>query len=321
MVDEFHDRKVAGGAPFNVARSLAALVAPAKVLLLSALNSDDTAGQCILASMRRFHLDEAGLQLTPAWPSGRVSVSEQAGAGSPDDAGEGSGAHVFTIHGPAAWEHIALAPAQALLAHTRPRIFYFGSLAQRSEPSRRSVRALAEQARAQAALCYLDLNLRPGSSEPDLAAQSLSRADWVKVSEGELAQLFAWFGRASDAELDPLAAPIELSGAVDALQQRFGLRMLVLTRGAAGYAAFGAGGQVLMEGAAAPVPRLVDTVGAGDAFSAMLLAATLRRQTLVQALALANRYAAALCGERGPIPDGDAFFAPWRAALAEETRT
>ncbi|HLO94960.1 MAG TPA: PfkB family carbohydrate kinase, partial [Burkholderiaceae bacterium] len=84
---------------------------------------------------------------------------------------------------------------------------------------------------------------------------------------------------------------------------------------AAGYACFGPDGEPLAEGRGRQDLTLVDTVGAGDAFSAMVLAAHLRQLPLAPALSLANGYAAAICGQRGPIPDADSFFQPWRETL------
>ncbi|MBB4841834.1 fructokinase [Paucibacter oligotrophus] len=292
LVDEFHDGPVAGGAPFNVARSLAALGGRA-ITLVSRLGADDAAGRLILQSLRRFGLDETGLQVDDELPSGRVTVTEQAGAD-----------HAFTIHGPSAWDALALAPALARLEALRPRFFYFGSLAQRAEPARATVQALAERAGELGAVRYLDLNLREGSSSPELAEQSLRRADWLKVNEQELSQLFSWFG-----------AP-----AVQNLMARFDLQGLILTRGSAGYVLFNAQGQVEGEGEGQVLPALVDTVGAGDAFSAMLLAALLAGQPIAAALALANRYAAAICGVRGPIPADDGFFTPWGVASGALSR-
>jgi sugar/nucleoside kinase (ribokinase family) len=50
----------------------------------------------------------------------------------------------------------------------------------------------------------------------------------------------------------------------------------------------------------------------------MLLAALLRGHDWPLALSLANGMAAAMCGERGPVPaELDRFYAPWRAALEQ----
>lgn len=97
LVDEFAEGPVAGGAPFNVARSLAALGGAPR--LASRLNPEDAAGRCVLQSLRRFGLDERGLQLDLAHATGRVSVLE-----------DGPGQHRFVIHANAAWDFLDAAP-------------------------------------------------------------------------------------------------------------------------------------------------------------------------------------------------------------------
>lgn len=52
LIDDFHDGPVAGGAPFNVARSLAALGVPA--LFISRIGTDDADGRLVLQSARRY---------------------------------------------------------------------------------------------------------------------------------------------------------------------------------------------------------------------------------------------------------------------------
>jgi len=297
LVDEFSDRQVAGGAPLNVARSLAALGVPA--LLGTRLGAHDAGAALILGSMGRFGLDRAGLQFDAQHPTGRVRVIES------------SGSHRFHIDEDAAWDWIEAAPLLALARQQRHSVVYFGSLAQRQPVSRASLRGVLQACGERQALRFLDLNLREGASEADLTAACLQQADWVKLNDAELGQLLAWFdlpGRGDD-------APAALSGAVSLLMRRFALRRLVLTRGALGYASFDADGRVEAQGEAVAVPALADTVGAGDAFSAMLLAASLSGVELASALALANGFAAAMCGQRGPAPADDDFFLPWRRAL------
>jgi fructokinase len=303
-----------------VARSLGALLADerggsAPVCLVSRIGHDDAGGALIRASLQRFGLATEAVQIDPTHASGRVTVSEQFAAdGSP-------AGHSFHIHTPAAWDFIATEPAVAALEALRPRFFYFGTLAQRGAVSGASIQALAERARSLGCTRYLDLNLRAGTDTPELAAASLAQADWLKVNDEELGLLLRWFGRAGDAALNPLGEAQALSPAVGALMQRFGLQRLILTRGSAGYAAFDADGALLVQGAGLAIAQVVDTVGAGDAFSAMLLASQMRGHALPASLQLANRYAAALCGERGPMPEDDTFFLPWRQALQQQTLT
>jgi fructokinase len=97
---------------------------------------------------------------------------------------------------------------------------------------------------------------------------------------------------------------------------RFAMQRLALTRGPEGWAWYGPDGVLEAEGAGVPQPQLVDTVGAGDSFTAMLLAGQALGRRMPDVLALANRYAAFICGIRGPLPAEAAALLPWQQALA-----
>jgi len=150
----------------------------------------------------------------------------------------------------------------------------------------------------------LDPNPRPalGADRTVLLEQWLPRADVVKVSEEDL----EWI------------CPGEMVSEVAHRWRAAGPALVVVTRGADGVYALGPAGEVDLP--AVPVD-LVDTVGAGDAFMAGLLAALteagllsreglrgLRTEDLNTVLAYAQRVAAFTCTRLGADP-------PWRADL------
>jgi fructokinase len=296
LVDCFASGLQPGGAPFNVARSLTALGVP--VTMITRIGASDEAGSLVLASARQFGLSLAGVQRDAQHATGMVTV-EQDGA-----------AHRFVIHDNAAWDHIDLEQGRAALVDVTPAVVYFGTLAQRSPVSRNTLRTLLRETQA---LRYLDLNLRDGTDNQALAQESLALADWLKVNDEELDQLLRWFVHPGL----PVAAwgTSAHQGALTRLMHQFQLQRMLVTRGAQGYASFDARGDIEAQGPGESGLQLVDTVGAGDAFSAVTLAAHLAGWQPAPALALANRYAAAICGQRGPLPQNQDFFEPWRLAL------
>jgi fructokinase len=302
LMDRFADGDVVGGAPFNVARSLAAFGVPTTFVGRIGDNDDD--GARVLASALRFGLHDGPIQRDPLRATGAATVIERGGE------------HRFEIHADAAWDHLDLAAARTALRAAAPGIVYFGTLAQRNAASAQTIDALLEQT---GALRYLDLNLRSGQDNRDVARHSLERADWVSVNDDELRTMLVWFAPQADAAAADDS--VALRDGIRCLMERFRVARLIVTRGARGYAAFDLRGRCIAQGAAHAVTPVVDTVGAGDAFSAGFIALQSAGCTMAASLAAANRYAAAVCGQRGALPEDAAFFRSWRAALGLQPRT
>jgi len=299
LVDDFGDRQVIGGAPFNVARHLAALGQEA--LMLTRVGLDDN-GARMRAEFVRFGLSMAGLQVDAALPTGTVRVVRCAGDG-----------HRFTILPHQAYDAIEAQAAAAALAAARPATLYFGTLAQREAPSR----AALERVLAATSACrYLDLNVRAGQVTERCVFASLHAADIVKVNEEELQDLFGWYTHMRLPTDDTAAADVRRACAT--LLRVFNLAGLIVTLGPRGAVWFGTGDAVHAASAPAAPAALADTVGAGDAFSAVFLLGRARGWPLDVILARANEFAGAVCGIPGAVPDDLAFYRPfierWSAA-------
>ncbi|MES2149264.1 MAG: PfkB family carbohydrate kinase [Pseudomonadota bacterium] len=298
LVDDFLTEQVVGGAPFNVARNLAAFMAPQ--LMITRIGSDRNA-VVVRSEFERFAMSEAGLQVDAMEETGRVIVER------------GKRGHRFVILPRQAYDFIK--PEQALEALTRaaPDIIYFGTLAQRSERSRETLYQLFE---ASGATRYLDLNMREGQVEERTVYRSLHAADIVKVNEEELQALFKWYF-----DIGPDEPPMEsdeVRAACAALVQMFALEALIVTLGHRGSVYFGADGAVVVNRDNPAPPFVIDTVGAGDAFSAIFLLGRMRGWALETTLSRANEFAGAICAIPGAVPRDMGFYdkwvARWRAA-------
>jgi len=292
LVDDFATEQVVGGAPFNVARHLAAFMAPQ--LMLTRIGKDQP-GQAVRAEFERFAMSEAGLQVDAIEETGRVLVERGA-----------RGGHRFTILPNQAYDFIDRAQAEAAVEHAQPGIFYFGTLAQRHERSRATLMALL---RATPALRYLDLNLREGQVDERTVTRSLQEANIAKVNEEELQAMFGWYFQIKPD--DAAMAAEEVHASCQALLQMFSLDALIVTLGHRGSVYFGADGQVLMHRDNPAPPFVIDTVGAGDAFSAIFLLGKMRGWPLDLSLARANEFAGAICAIPGAVPRDLGFYDQW----------
>jgi fructokinase len=298
LVDEFPTGQVVGGAPFNVARHLAAFMAPP--LMITRIG-DDRNGAAVRAEFERFVMPETGLQVDPIEETGRVVV-ERDGV-----------SHRFNILPRQAYDFIEPQAAVASLAGVNPGMVYFGTLAQREDRSRQALAAVLEAAAP--ARRFLDLNLRQGQVGETVVTRALQAADIVKVNEEELQALFQWYF-----QIGPKDAPLsteEVHAACRALMDRFTLEALVVTLGHRGSVYFGADGSLVASRDNPAPPFVIDTVGAGDAFSAIFLLGRLRGWPLELTLARANEFAGAICAVTGAVPRDMNFYDKWVARWRE----
>lgn len=281
--DAMPDGLFLGGAPYNVACHLQRL--GQRVTLVSRVG-EDVLGREVLRRMEATGLGTDFVQVDPVLPTGFVEVAIDAN-GIPD----------YEIVQPVAWDEIALNEGlRDGAAHARAVIF--GSLAQRQKASRRTVQALSEIG----SLTVFDVNLRPPFVSPMIVRASLEAADYVKLNEDELYTMAQWFH-----------FPCELTDAVNALAKSFDCRLVCVTRGEAGAALWREGYWLEHPGYAADVR---DTVGAGDAFLAALLASVLEGRSNEVSLDLACRLGAFVATKSGATPAYEVETLEQIAALA-----
>lgn len=290
LFDCFADHRVLGGAPFNVAWNLRGL--GLDPLLVSAIG-EDAPGQEVRQAMEAWGLDVSALQVRSDHATGRVDVTLQ----------DGEPSYRF-------WEDVAFdhlqPPAEALLGE-RMGLLYHGSLVFRSPQVRRGIVALKRAARWPV---FVDVNVRQPYFEDTWVSDLIGQAEHVKLNLDELRRLAP----------EPLAAEAQAGAAAGgdaarqtwrhlarSLQRAHGIQNVWITAGQQGAAWVGPDGEFQDVPAAAAEP-LVDTVGAGDAFAAMIIRGLLRGDAPIDSLRAAADFAARVCGLRGATVADPLFY-------------
>lgn len=280
LVDVFPDSKVLGGAPFNVARHLQAF--GATPLLITRTGNDETR-DALLAEMARLGMDERGIQTDMNHPSGTVNVTL-------DEKG-----HRFDILPDQAYDHIHAGVVHMIALAVRPKMVYFGTLAQRSHASRRALSALLSSSDSPR---FLDLNLRAPWYDLQTIKRSLRRADILKLNDEELSKIAAM-----------LRLPGELAQQAASLAHQYDIEQILVTCGDKGAWHIDRGGCAIH--ANAEKTEVADSVGAGDGFSTMMILGQICDWPIELSLSRANAFAAAICGIRGAVPSDPSFYDPF----------
>ncbi len=285
LIDRFPGGEVLGGAPFNVARHLRAFgCAP---VLITRIGLDE-AGTRVLQALESSGLATHGVQLDSIHSTGVVEVRFTS-----------EGSHRFDILPDQAYDHIHPRLARIAAVAAKPELVYFGTLAQRAD----SHRALRHMLRAASGQRFLDINLRN---------------PWVNIERLHWSLKHANIMKANDAELELANQLLDLRGGsaeaqAELLLRRYSLRGVLVTCGAGGAWWLDDSGLTAMP--SAPVTDIRDTVGAGDAFSAVFMLGLLHGWSIPLTLRRAHHFAGAICQIRGAVPANgifyDAFIREW----------
>lgn len=272
--------EILGGAPFNVAWHLQAL--GNHPVFISKIG-DDVLGDRILQSMRGLGLETEAVQIDSNYPTGRVEVTL--------DNNEPS----YTIVANSAYDFIS---AEQVPLPRANGILYHGTLCLRHETSRAAYRRISGNQKLK---IFLDVNLRAPWWQEDEVVDFLSNAHWVKMNEDELQTLSG-----AKADIQSLMAE---------MQTAYELEQLIVTRGERGTIVRTNTGEFY---SLVPerVSQLVDTVGAGDAFSAVYIHGLLAGLPVDVNLHHAQQFASQVIGLRGAITEDLSFYQDFVASLS-----
>lgn len=271
--DMLPEGKKIGGAPANFAYHISQFGLNSSVV--SAIG-DDKLGNEILENFNDKQLSY-NIQKVP-YPTGTVIVEL-----------DSNGIPKYTIKEGVAWDNIPFTNELEKMAK-RTKAVCFGSLAQRSAVSRETInRFIDSMPTGDDVLKIFDVNLRQDFYTKEILCNSLSKCNILKINDEELVTVSRMFGYPG----------IDLQDKCWILLAKYNLKMLILTCGVNGSYVFRPGEISFVE---TPVVDVIDTVGAGDSFTATFVAAIIKGHSIREAHKLAVEVSAYVCTQNGAMP-------------------
>lgn len=263
-----------GGAPFNFAFRMNSL--GDRGIMISRLGRDEL-GRKALEGVSSLGLETQYLQRDDSFPTGTVQVSFDQ-QNKPD----------YLIVPGVAYDQIEAADSLLQIVSEADCIC-FGTLIQRTEKSRSTLRRLLENSGDSLKFC--DINLRKKCYDKSTVSFSLEKSHALKMNEEEAHQLARLF------ELSYQSLP-HLCGE---LLKRWELRYCLVTLAEYGaYALSEKGEEIYVPGYKID---LADSLGAGDAFAAGFIHGILRGASLARACSLGNILGALVAAKKGATPE------------------
>jgi fructokinase len=271
--DCFPQGKRLGGAPFNVAAHLAQLGVPSG--LISSVG-DDPDGRAALEQGMANGIVTDRLAIHPHLPTGTVKVSL-------NECGDAR----YEIAEPVAWDEILVEDAWLRSLEETVEFLVFGTLALRSQANRNAL----DKIRELGLKTVCDVNLRPPFDRGEVVDFALDRTAMAKLNDEELQELTGI----------PTQTSTTIEAAAATLAERYQLELVCVTRGSEGACLYRGGERFLT--VSAPETQVRDTVGAGDAFLAGLIAWLVAKEEMnASALEACCALGALVASRDGAVP-------------------
>ena len=273
--DLFPDGPRFGGATANYACHTSIL--GAEVFMVSGVGEDDR-GKALLQVYQKHGVCTEQVQVLKDYPTGVVHVELNEG-----------GLPTFRIEDNSAWDHWQWNEKIKQKVKAADAL-YFGTLGQRGVLSKQSIIKALKIAFDRGVPRILDINLRFPFYNSSLIRKSVELCSVLKLSDEELIEVM----KACDISLD-----ISIEMSLKNLRAKYGLDLVVMTKGCDGALLVSADDIVSQPGFKTDV---VDTVGAGDSFTASMTLGLLEKKEYAEILSDACKVAANVCSHRGAVP-------------------
>jgi fructokinase len=274
--DVYPDKKRLGGAPFNFIYHVWKILGSAN--FISSIGNDEN-GKEILDFLNEKNFPTDFIYTDQEHPTGTVTVKLN------DDK-----TPQFIISAECCYDFIELNEDSKKLFNEGTDILYFGTLSQRGEVSRKTFKSLF----GKNIKYFCDLNLRHNFFSEEMIETALYASNVIKLNIDELDKLKNIFYLDSD-----------YVKAMEQLKEKYNIDLISVT--------LGENGALLFDGNEldkykAEAKNIVDTVGAGDAFAAILCAGYLKNLNVKEINKLANEFAVQICSVNGAIPAEDSVY-------------
>lgn len=285
--DVYPDKKRLGGAPFNFIYHVWKLSGSAN--FLSSVGNDEY-GTEILEYLRLKGFPSENIYVDNEYPTGTVQVKIR-GDKTPE----------FKISAECCYDFLNLDEDTVRVIDEETEILYFGTLAQRSAVSRNTMKSLM----GKNIKYFCDLNLRHDFFSKEMIEEALQTSNVIKINLDELEKLIKYF-----------RLPKDTTEAAGELQSKFRIDLVAVT--------MGKDGALLSDGRSMDIYKpddrsIIDTLGAGDAFAAVLCLGYINRMEINIINKLANDFASEICMIDGALPGDDIIYKKFKREFENDS--
>ena len=284
VYDVYPEYKKLGGAPFNFIYHIWKLTGQANFI---SKIGDDKNGREMLKFLKSKKFDCRHISIDPHYPTGKVNLRLLENK-----------IPQFTISPESAWDYIELTDDIKKLVAKKTDLLYFGTLSQRSFTTRTTIEHLLNEK----IKYFSDLNLRHNFYNQQMISMTFNKSNIIKTNQNELEIISNLLFK----------RPYKMKDAAKRLIDEFKLDLLCITLGSEGAYLFSIDDSNKTKPA---LKKIVDTVGAGDAYSAILCLGYLHGWKIERINKLANKFASDICMIEGALPVDDAFYDKYKSAF------
>ena len=266
--DIFPDKKILGGAPANF------------VFHARQFGSDATLFTALGNDQQGLELEEEAAKAGIIMQSSRVSHP----TGTADIILNNEQEPTYKLNDNCAWDHIPLTNNLKRFA-AKSDLIVFGTIAQRNFESRNTIKKALELSKSPSKILF-DINLRLNFYTKEIIEESLSAANYLKLNDDEESVLKIIFNKN-----------------IGQIISDFNLELAILTLGPKG-------SRIITSNTVSECPstkcEIIDTVGAGDSFTAFFIINYLNGMSIPESQKKASNVAAYVCAHNGAtvqIPD------------------